>query len=95
MLANLLATFLLGAMVVTGGEKLMQIPFLKGLLITGFCGGFSTFSTFSYETFVLLREGYSLMAFANVLLSLALAVIILYMLAQAPAYERTGCPLIA
>lgn len=40
------------------------------LLITGFCGGFSTFSTFSFEVLTLLRTGMPDVALTYVLVSL-------------------------
>jgi len=48
------------------------------LLTVGFCGGFSTFSTFSYETFALMKTGNFIWAAANVLVSVSSCIAIIY-----------------
>lgn len=47
---------------------------LRALLLTGVCGGLSTFSTFGYENFLLLKQQSYVWLFANILISLALCV---------------------
>jgi len=64
-MANFCASLLLGfflAQTLIGPVSDMK----KALLMTGFCGGFSTFSTFSAESFLLLQEGQYGYAILNV-----------------------------
>lgn len=83
LIANILACLVLGVMVYFLSEKLDSQPFLKPLLVIGFCGGFSTFSTFSYETLELFRSEHFGIAIANILISVAVCVALLWVVAKA------------
>ena len=47
----------------------------RWLLFVGFLGSFTTFSTFGWQSFDLLRQGHPGLAFANVLTSVALGLL--------------------
>jgi CrcB protein len=64
LLANFLSCILLGYLITRNKQELVPDAY-KWLLMTGFCGGFSTFSTFTGETFGLFQSGAPGMAFAN------------------------------
>lgn len=72
---NILGCFLVGA----AAAYFMKVDStLKFLMITGFCGGFTTFSTFSLENMTLWQEGHYSTLFAYIFLSVALGFLAVY-----------------
>ncbi|GAB4139917.1 MAG: fluoride efflux transporter CrcB [Planctomycetota bacterium] len=67
---NVLGSFLIGVLMHVGLTMETIPPSLRLALGIGVLGGFTTFSTFSYETVRLLEEGAFLLALANVATSL-------------------------
>jgi fluoride exporter len=78
LLSNLLSCALLGVVLFFFQGKLHNSSWVSSLLLIGFCGGFSTFSTFSNETVQLVLNGQWLWAIANVLISVLLAFVVIY-----------------
>lgn len=62
---NILGSFVVGLVMTLSLDRGLIGDDLRILLATGFCGGFTTMSTFSYETLSLLRDGDQLLALAN------------------------------
>ena len=54
---NITGSFLIGLFARYALQSATISPELRIFLITGFCGGYTTFSTFSYETIGLLTDG--------------------------------------
>jgi CrcB protein len=71
---NAIGCFVLGILMTSIGDRLIIHSNLRVFLTIGLIGGFTTFSTFSYETIALLRDGEMLRAGlyvgASVMLSL-------------------------
>jgi CrcB protein len=78
LLANLAACALLAVLVVWLQER--PSPWVRPLLIIGFCGGFSTFSTFGNETFQLVQNGHYGIAIANVAISLVAGIGLIFLI---------------
>lgn len=72
--ANVLACFILGTTIALSENKGIISPTIRLFLTVGFCGGFSTFSTFSNETLQLINMGNYNAATINVMLSLVLCI---------------------
>ncbi len=79
LLANVLAAMIFALSLRLLSDKLDNAN-LKFFLLTGICGGLSTFSTFSYETFKLIREGQTEWAIANIIISVVVCIGLFFIL---------------
>ena len=81
---NMLGSFVLGFFLVWTTERTIADPRWRLLIAVGFCGGFTTFSSYAYETMVFFEQGQwalltanfvsnNLLACAGVLAGMALA----------------------
>jgi CrcB protein len=66
---NCTASFLIGFVITVLSERADWSPNWRYLIPIGFIGGYSTFSTFEYETFRVFQEGELLISGLNVVLS--------------------------
>lgn len=80
-ISNTLACLLL-AFLVYGVQKEPKAEWINHLLIIGFCGGFSTFSTFSNENIQLIQQGNWQMSLINTIISLSVGMGVIYAVAS-------------
>lgn len=66
---NLIGSFLVAGLMFTGVEAGVMSPTVRLALTTGVMGGFTTYSTFSYETMKYLQDGAWGLAVVNVLVT--------------------------
>ena len=71
---NVIGCFLIGLFNAIADKNNMMSPDWRIALTTGFCGGFTTFSTFANENMSLLRNGDYLMFSVYTLLSFAVGI---------------------
>lgn len=76
--SNVLACFLLGVVVGMADAKQLIGGNARLFWAVGFCGGFSTFSTFSQETLNLLSAPHQWTSFLYVAISVALCVLAVF-----------------
>jgi CrcB protein len=63
---NVLGCLLIGFVMSFAADRLSITPNVRLFLTIGILGGFTTFSSFSYETIELLRDGQNLYALINI-----------------------------
>ena len=76
LVVNLVGCFAIGFLAVLAEEKFLLGPTARVFLMIGFCGAFTTFSSFVLETSNLAKDGESLYAFLNIALSVILSFLV-------------------
>lgn len=75
LVANVTGSFLIGLLMTLLTERLQPHPNWRLLLIVGFLGGYTTFSSFEYETFRAVQDGGKWIGLLNVIGSVTLGYI--------------------
>jgi CrcB protein len=75
--ANVISSFILGILLAAGTYRSELSDEVKMLLVVGFCGGFSTFSTFTAENLQLIKDGQYMMTAMNMILNVSLCLFIM------------------
>ena len=71
---NLIGSFLIGLFIGFEIKYILQKPLMM-FLVVGFCGGFTTFSTFALENYNLLKSGEYLLAFIYIISSIVVGIL--------------------
>lgn len=69
---NITGSLILGFFLIYSTERVLIDPRWRLLVAIGFCGSYTTFSSYSFESFALMEQGQWLLAGSNILLSNAL-----------------------
>ena len=72
LIVNVTGSFLIGLIMTLLTERLAPSPYWRPLLVIGFLGGYTTFSSFEYETFQSVRGSDTRIALLYVLGSVIL-----------------------
>jgi fluoride exporter len=64
---NIVGSFIVGVFVIWTSERALVDPRWRLLVVVGFCGSFTTFSSFAFETMAYFEQGQWGLMLANIL----------------------------
>src|SRR3569832_2984781 len=79
LLINVSGSLIMGLLYVLLGERLALSPEWRAAILIGMLGGYTTFSSFSIETLLLFEQGEQFKAMMNVLLSVSLCLLAVWL----------------
>lgn len=62
---NVTGSFVVGFFMIWSSERVLLDPRWRLLVVVGFCGAFTTFSSFAFETMAYFQQGQFIMMLAN------------------------------
>ena len=72
LLINVTGSLVLGFFLVLAGERMLLDPRWRLLVAIGFCGSYTTFSSYAFETFAYMEQGQWMLMAVNIVASNAL-----------------------
>lgn len=69
LLINITGSLVLGFFLIFATERVLLNPHWRLLVAVGFCGSYTTFSSYAFESFALMEQGQWLMMGVNILAS--------------------------
>lgn len=92
LVVNVTGSFAIGLFAVLSGPdgRAMVAPDMRQFVLVGICGGYTTFSSFSLQTLALIRDGDMVEAGSNIVLSVVLCLVFVWLGSMAGALINRG-----
>lgn len=78
LLINFTGSFILGLFLVWATERALPDPHWRLLIAIGFCGSYTTFSSYAFESFALFEQGHYMLFLSNVVASNLLCLVAVF-----------------
>lgn len=76
---NVTGSFVIGLLAELFNTRVLESPVLRVALLTGVLGGYTTFSSYSWESFSLIRDGEAWLALLNAAGSVVLGLVAVWL----------------